>query len=311
MMTIPMLDYSVYTLDKHQLLPAGKMLTPDTLNALIKTSSGTSYLELPFLEYGTVYKDILGLIQKPPYRTIFGKREKRATLSTMENVHLIKPVLESLDYFKKSDIYTYKHILVVFALATIMSQDLVENSKDRITEARAGQMHDFGKINVPLQILKKCNPLTRTDRSILEHHVLAGFVLLSYYNQDFRSLSARIAKDHHERRDGSGYPAGISLRDRMVEIISACDIYDALLSPRPYRLTPFDNRTALEEITRMAQGGQLSWDVAKILVSYNRKDKPNILECTVSTEKRGTPPAHNFYGIIANDDPSTGKDQDT
>jgi HD-GYP domain-containing protein (c-di-GMP phosphodiesterase class II) len=97
----------------------------------------------------------------------------------------------------------------------------------------------------------------------------------------------------------------------MVEIISACDIYDALLSERPYRLTPYDNRTALEEITRMAQGGQLSWEVVTILVSYNRKDKPNTEECKVSTEKRGTPPAHNLYGVIVNEDPSTSGHQDT
>jgi HD-GYP domain-containing protein (c-di-GMP phosphodiesterase class II) len=200
---------------------------------------------------------------------------------------------------------------MVLVMATIMSQDLLENSQDRIIEAMAGQMHDFGKINVPLQILKKSTPLTRTDRSILEHHALAGFVLLSYYIQDFRSISARIAREHHERRDGSGYPTGISLRDPMVEIISVCDVYDALLSQRPYRLTPYDNRTALEEITRMAQGGQLSWDVVKILVSYNRKDKPSIAECKVSEEKRGTPPAHNLYGVIVNDDPSNSGNQET
>ncbi len=310
-MKIPKLDYPVYTLDKRLLLPAGKPLTPETLDTLISTHNGTPYEELPFLEHGTVYKDILRLIRKPPYQIIFGKREKRTALRTMGKVRVIKPVLESLDYFKKSDFYTYRHVLLVFAMATIISQDLLENSQDRVIEAMAGQMHDFGKINIPLRILKKSTPLTRTDRSILEHHTLAGFVLLSYYLQDFRSISARIAREHHERRDGSGYPLGIPLRDRMVEIISACDVYDALLSERPYRLIPYDNRTALEEITRMAQGGQLSWDVVKILVSYNRKDKPNIEKCKVSEEKRGTPPAHNLYGIIVNEDPSTGGNQDT
>ena len=310
-MKIPKLAYPVYTLDKRLLLPAGKLLTPETLDTLISNHNGTPYENLPLLEYGTVYNDILHLIQKPPYNVIFGKREKRATLRTMEKTRLIKPVLESLDYFKKSDIYTYRHILLVFSIAAILSRNLLEDSQDWVIEAMAGQMHDFGKINVPLQILKKSNPLTRTERSILEHHALAGFVLLSYYLRDSRSISARIAKEHHERRDGSGYPTGIPLRDRMVEIISACDVYDALLSPRPYRLTPYDNRTALEEITRMAQRGQLSWDVVKILVSYNRKDKPSFPECKVSEEIRGTPPANNLYGIIVNEDPSTDRHQDT
>jgi HD-GYP domain-containing protein (c-di-GMP phosphodiesterase class II) len=127
-------------------------------------------------------------------------------------------------------------------------------------------------------------------------------VLLSYLLQDPRSFAARVAKEHHERRDGSGYPLGISLRDRMVEIIAACDVYDALLSPRPYRPIPYDNRTALEEIIEMAQGGKLSWDVVKTLVSHSRKDRPHFRECRVSTEKRGIPPPDNLYGVIADED---------
>ena len=88
----------------------------------------------------------------------------------------------------------------------------------------------------------------------------------------------------------------------MVEIIAACDVYDALLSPRPYRPTAYDNRTALEEITEMAQMGKLSWEVVKALVSHNRKDKPPFQECQVSTEKRGTPPEDNMYGVVVEEE---------
>jgi HD-GYP domain-containing protein (c-di-GMP phosphodiesterase class II) len=187
-------------------------------------------------------------------------------------------------------------------MSTIMARDLLEKSEDWIMEAMAGTIHDYGKICIPLQILNKSDPLTRTDRSILEHHALAGFVLLSYLLKDHRSFAARVAKEHHERRDGSGYPLAISLRDRMVEIIAACDVYDALLSPRPYRPIPYDNRTALEEIIEMAQGGKLSWDVVKTSVSHSRKDRPHFRECRVSTEKRGIPPPDNLYGVIAHED---------
>jgi len=123
-------------------------------------------------------------------------------------------------------------------------------------------------------------------------------VILSHFLQNHRSFAAQVAKEHHERRDGSGYPLGISLKDRMVEIIAVCDVYDALLSPRPYRPIPYDNRTALEEITEMAKEGKLSWEVVQTLVSHNRKDRPHFRECEVSTEKRGTPPADNLYGVI-------------
>jgi len=309
-MKIPKLDYPVYTLDNSLLLPARTRLTSEALDTLISKYKGISYQPIPFLDYGTVYQDFLLFIKKPPYLFIFGEREKRTALRTMEKTRFIPPVLESLDYFKDTDFYTYQHILIVFALATIMSQDLLVKSEEKIAGAMAGHMHDFGKICIPPQILKKSTPLTRTERGILEHHTLAGFVLLSYFFQDCRSFAARVAKEHHERRDGSGYPLGISLRDRMVEIICACDVYDALLSPRPYRATPYDNRTALEEITELAHQGKLSWDVVQNLVSYNRPDKPHFEECKVSTEKRGTPPAGNLYGIIEEADTDAGDDRD-
>ena len=292
------LDYPVYTLDKRLFLPPGKELTSEALDELIATNKGTSYKALPFLEYGTVYQDIIRLLQNPPYHVIFDELKRKLALNLMKKINFIPPILESLEYFKENDFYTYRHTLMVFAMSTIMARDLLEKSEDWIMEALAGTIHDIGKICIPLQILYKSDSLTRTDRSILEHHALAGFVLLSYLLKDPRSFAAQVAKEHHERRDGSGYPLGISLRDRMVEIIAVCDVYDALLSPRPYRPTAYDNRTALEEIIAMGQGGKLSWDVVQTLVSHSRKDRPNFRECRLSTEKRGKAPAENLYGVI-------------
>jgi HD-GYP domain-containing protein (c-di-GMP phosphodiesterase class II)/DNA-directed RNA polymerase subunit RPC12/RpoP len=289
------LDHPVLTIDERLLLPAGKELTSKALDELIATNKGSSYKKLSFLEYGTVKQDILHILQKPPYNIMLNKT---VTLTLMKKISFILPVLEYLDYFKESDFYTYRHSLVVFATSTSLARDLLEEPEDWIMEVMAGAIHDFGKISVPLQILRKIEPLTRAERNILEHHALAGLVLLSYYLQDRRSFAARVAKEHHERRDGSGYPLGISLKDRMVEIIAVCDVYDALLSPRPYRPTAYDNRTALEEITGMAQEGKFNWEVVQCLVSHNRKDKPHFRETNVSTEKRGTPPVDNLYGIV-------------
>jgi HD-GYP domain-containing protein (c-di-GMP phosphodiesterase class II) len=169
-------------------------------------------------------------------------------------------------------------------------------------EIMAGPTHDIGKISIPLEVLQKTDPLTRTERAILEHHAVAGLVLLSYYFQDNQSIAAKVARDHHERRDGSGYPLGRRLTDQLVEIVAVSDIYDALISPRPYRPTSYDNRTALEEITELAHQGKLGWEVVQALVARNRKSKPHYHECTVSSEKRGIPPANNHYGVMAAED---------
>jgi len=293
----------VQTLDKRELLPSGTLVSEETLEAMISTGPYTPSQISGLLEHGSVRDDMVRLFSRPPYHVIFGDPKIRARLlDLMKNVHLIDPLLQILDYFKKYDSYTYRHILMVFALSSLLAHDLVEDRQDLIRGVLSGPSHDFGKICVPLNILKKTQPLTRDERSILEQHAVAGYVLLSYYLRDPQTLAGRIARDHHERNDGSGYPLGIHLADRLVEILAASDVYDALISPRPYRPTSYDNRTALEEITGMAERGELSWEVVQALVAHNREGRPHFSEVVVSRDKRGTAPTDSVYGVIADED---------
>jgi HD-GYP domain-containing protein (c-di-GMP phosphodiesterase class II) len=307
-MTVSRLLYPVHTLQRQQLLPEGTVVSEEALLELIKTSKATLKKPFPLLKYKEVKDDLFTFMNSGPYQVIFAEQKRTAAVvNLMEKVSLPPSVLESLDYFKQHDFYTYRHSLTVFALTGLLAQDLLTHHHDLMQEIMTGPSHDFGKINVPLHVLKKTDPLTRTERSILEHHAVAGYVLLSYYLQDINGFAARVARDHHERKDGSGYPLGIHLTDRLVEIVVVSDIYDALISPRPYRPTSYDNRTALEEITSLAWQGKLNWGVVQALVACNRKSKPHYSECTVSMEKRGSPPADNRYGIIAAED-SGGED---
>jgi len=302
-MTVSRLLYPVHTLQRQQLLPAGTVVSEETLLELITTSKDTLQESCSLLKHKEVKGDLFRFMNSGPYRIIFAEQKRTAAVvNLMEKVSLPPPILESLDYFKQHDFYTYRHILMVFALTGLLAQDLLTHHHDMMQEIMAGPTHDFGKISIPLQVLKKTDPLTRTERAILQHHAVAGFVLLSYYLQDSQSVAARVARDHHERKDGSGYPLGRHLTDRLVEIVAVSDIYDALISPRPYRPTSYDNRTALEEITDLARQGKLSWDVVQALVACNRQSKPHYHECTVSSEKRGSPPTDNRYGLIAAED---------
>lgn len=304
-MTAPRLLYPVHTLQRQQLLPEGTVVSEEALLELSTTSKATLKKPFPLLQYKEVKDDLFTFMNSGSYQIIFAEQKRTAAVvDLMEKVRLPPSVLEALDYLKQHDVYTYRHSLTVFALAGLLAQDLLIHHKDLMQEIMAGPTHDFGKINVPIQVLKKTDPLSRTERSILEHHAVAGYVLLSYYLQDIQGFAARVARDHHERKDGSGYPLGRHLTDRLVEIVVVSDIYDALISPRPYRPTSYDNRTALEEITEMARQGKLGWGVVQALVACNRKIKTHSSECTVSMEKRGSPPADNRYGIMAAEDPS-------
>jgi len=279
------------------------------LDTVISSRGAYSYQTYPLLLYGSVKKDCLNFLSNPPYDIIFSDGNQiNDLLDILETVYVSIPILQSLDYFKQHDFYTYAHILMVFALSTLLAKDLIPDYQECIQLSATGPTHDIGKICMPLHILRKTTPLTRTERGFIEHHAAAGYVLLNYYYKDIHPLACRVALDHHERRDGSGYPRGIPLKDALVEIIAVSDIYDALIIPRPYRSTAYDNRAALEEVTKMAEQNKIGWDVLKALIAHNRRSKPNYREIKISAEKRGTPPLYSVYGITADDEKKDSKD---
>ena len=294
------LGYPVYSLDGALLLPAGTTLSEERLHALISSGGAAEQPKTPFLRFGTIEEDIRYFVGEPPGNSIFSnEKDLDEVIELMGRIRFARPILASGEYFKESDPYTYRHILMVFALSTLLSKNLVPDYQLRIREAETGPLHDFGKVCVPIDILRKTTPLTRDERKNLEHHTMAGYLLLCYYSQEIGNLAARVARNHHERRNGRGYPRGIRLDDRMVEIVAVCDIYDALTSRRPYRPVSFDNRSALEEITIMAEKNEVSWEVVQALVAHNRKGKPHFTECSVSLEKRGVTPPNNLYGVLS------------
>lgn len=294
------LRHPIRTLDDLLLFPSGALLTGETVNAVIDSNRADAYQTYSLLLYGSVREDCLNFLSKPPYTQIFSdKKQINDLFNLLETVDFPTPILQSLDYFKQHDLYTYTHVLMVFALSTLLAKDLIPDYEECIRLSTTGPTHDIGKVCVPLHVLKKETPLTKTERSFLEHHAASGYVLLSYYYKNTQHLVSQVAFDHHERRDGSGYPRGIPLKDPLVEIIAVSDIYDALIMPRPYRSSAYDNRTALEEITEMAKQNKVGWDVVKALIARNRKSNPPYKEMTISAEKRGTLPSYNVYGIIA------------
>ncbi len=297
----PILNYPVYTLDGQQLLSAGAQLDEATLQK-VAAAGRDRYQFRTFLDHGSIRHDLLKYMTNRPYSVLFGDSETQRELWTMmEEVSIIAPCLDAIDYFQQQDFYTYRHILMVFAMTTLLTRDLIPDCRDWIRESFASPTHDIGKTCVPLEVLRKTTPLTRRERLRLKHHPLAGYVLLCHYLGDHNHFAARVARDHHERKNGSGYPRGILDTDPMVEIITVCDIYDALVSPRPYRPQSYDNRSAIEEITRLAECGEIGWYVVKALVAHNRQVAYDPNEIWVTDEKRGTPPAVNAYGILLDD----------
>ena len=88
---------------------------------------------------------------------------------------------------------------------------------------------------MPDAILKKPGPLTDEEFRVIRRHPEWGAALLTELG--FAPEVVGVVRDHHERLDGSGYPHGLPAHQLALEarIVAACDVYDALVSPRVYR----------------------------------------------------------------------------
>jgi putative two-component system response regulator len=151
------------------------------------------------------------------------------------------------------DPYTEGHCDRLSKYSVALGQKLGLPEDLRVALRRGGLVHDIGKLAVPEQILLKPGPLTPEERKIMEQHTIVGERICAPL-RSFRYVLP-IIRHHHEKQNGSGYPDGlkgeqIPLTARILQIT---DIYDALITDRPYRKAlPLEKAFAImrEEVKR-------------------------------------------------------------
>ena len=112
-------------------------------------------------------------------------------------------------------------------------------------------MHDVGKIHIPDHILKKPGPLTVKEWDLMQTHCLAGEKILG--NKPFYQTAREIARSHHERWDGKGYPDGLKGESipLAARIVTVADVFDAATHERPYK-SAWTMEAVLEEMKRLS-----------------------------------------------------------
>ncbi|MBE0497043.1 MAG: HD domain-containing protein [Campylobacterales bacterium] len=141
-------------------------------------------------------------------------------------------------------------------------------------------MHDIGKIGIPDSIIKKPGLLTNEELVVVKTHAMIGYNLLKDPEDEVLTMAANIARDHHEKVAGGGYPADkkgeeISLEGR---IVAVTDVFDALTSRRPYK-EPWSTERSLEYIEHL-RGVQFDPDVVDAFL----KNEEKIVEIRVHLE---------------------------
>ncbi len=129
-------------------------------------------------------------------------------------------------------------------------------------------MHDVGKIGVPDAILLKPGKLTPEERAIMEQHTVIGARILEKSSASVLRESEVIARSHHEKWDGTGYPDGLQGEAIPVQgrIVAVADVFDALSSRRCYK--PAFPPEKVIEILKEGRGGHFDPDILDAFLDH-------------------------------------------
>ncbi len=160
------------------------------------------------------------------------ERQKRFA-EKQEIIQVLGDILEN-----RSD-ETGLHVRRVACVASKLAMLYGLSHEDVTTIYTASPLHDVGKIAVPDAILNKPGRLTKQEFEIVKKHAEIGRDLLQGSDSHLMQMACIIAHEHHEKWDGNGYPCGKSGEDIHIfaRIVAIADVFDALLSKRPYKNT--------------------------------------------------------------------------
>lgn len=153
---------------------------------------------------------------------------------------------------------TGEHCYRVAKLAALLALAHGESPQTCAMIELAARLHDIGKVGIPDTLMQKPTLLSDGERQILETHAKTGAELLSRTKVSYGELAEDIARHHHERWDGHGYPDGIfgSAIPLAARIVAVCDVYDAMTHDKAYRRA----LSGEEALAEMLRGRALQFD---------------------------------------------------
>jgi len=162
-----------------------------------------------------------------------------------ELIHRLVRASEFRDY------ETGNHIVRMSLYSYELGKAAGLNSREASLLLEASTMHDIGKVGIPDSILLKPRKLDPEEWEIMKTHTTKGAQILSGSSFEMIQMAEKIALTHHEKWDGTGYPQGLSGNNIPIvgRITAICDVFDALISNRPYKKA-WPVEQALDEIRR-------------------------------------------------------------
>lgn len=185
---------------------------------------------------------------------------KKSRMSTQEDV-----LANVLSILKRKHSETYHHSVRVGRISQAMAHTLKFSQEEQEKLLLGCLLHDIGKLMVPNDILDSDKRLTEDQWRIMKLHPLIGTELVSSLlplSEDILS----IIRHHHERWDGTGYPAGLKGEEIPLNarICSVADAFDSMVSNRPYNM----GRTCEDALAELQEHVETQFDTA-VVIKFN------------------------------------------
>lgn len=236
------------------------------------------------------------------------EEEMRRRRQQMEQISL--QIIQTLSLaIESKDEYTRGHSHRVAEYSAILAKELDWSQAEILNLKHAAYLHDIGKFSIPDIILNKPTKLTEEEYTIIKNHTIIGAEMLK--NITLIDHVVEVARNHHERYDGHGYPDGLKGRaiPLHARIVALADSYDAMRSKRIYR-NALPQQTIYEEL-KQNRGTQFDPELTDIflrLLDENRmvisNDTPNI------DAMQANPEVENEIGKLISDVMTTIKSQE-
>ncbi|WP_045217207.1 response regulator [Desulfonatronovibrio magnus] len=172
------------------------------------------------------------------------EKVREISQSQLATIHALSELMETRDYETGAHINRTRMYCRLLALQLRKDSRYVQLADDMFIENiyQAAPLHDIGKFGITEKILLKPGKLTREEFECMKSHTTIGALTLKkayarHPNNDFLRMGIAIARSHHEKWDGNGYPDGLSGESipLSARIMAVADVYDALRSKRPYK----------------------------------------------------------------------------
>ncbi len=205
--------------------------------------------------------------------------------------------------------HTLGHSRRVSEYAGLIARELGWSQEEILHLKNAADLHDIGKVGVPDTILNKPGKLTEDEYILIKDHTVIGAEILK--NITLIPHAAEVARSHHERYDGTGYPDGLKGEEipLYARIITMADSYDAMSSRRIYR-NALSRQEIYEEI-RSNQGKQFDPVIAEIFLRLLTENRLHIQDTDdTDIESTGLPNMDFEIGKFISDIMTTMKAQE-